>query len=116
MKTPNLALALGAAVIVILTTGCSHPRYYAAAPPPPPAYGPSPLVQMADSNGFHDGQADGARDLMQRAEYRPQYDRRFANTPGYDGRMGPYPVYRDHYRAAYLRGYNEGFRHAERQQ
>ncbi len=101
---------------VLAFTGCSQPRYYAAAPPPPPAYGPSPLLGMAESNGFQDGQRDGARDLYQRRQYRPTWDRRYAQTPGYDSRFGPYPVYRDHYRAAYLRGYDTGFRRAEQSQ
>jgi hypothetical protein len=113
-SSPRFAvLAIGASALIALTGCASHPRYYAAPPPPPPAYGPSPLVQLADSNGFHDGQSDGARDLIQRQSYRPRWDRRYAATPGYDGRMGPYPVYRDNYRLAYLRGYNVGFRRAE---
>lgn len=107
--TASLALA----AIVALTGCASQPRYVAVAPPPPPAYGPSPIIQVAEQNGFRDGQHDGARDLVQRAAYRPQYDRRYATTPGYDGRLGPYPVYRDTYRNAYLRGYNSGFRRAE---
>ena len=96
----------------------SHPRYYAVAPPPPPPVyaAPAPIVQIADGNGFRDGQSDGARDLYQRQQYRPTWDRRYAVTPGYDGRLGPFPVYRDHYRAAYLRGYDNGFRRAERTQ
>lgn len=108
VSTVSLALAG-----ILALTGCaSHPRYVAVGPPPPPAYGPG-IVQIAQQNGFRDGQSDGARDLVQRATYRPRYDRRYANTPGYDGRMGPYPVYRDAYRTAYLRGYNTGFRRAE---
>jgi hypothetical protein len=110
------ALTLSAAALLATLTGCAgHPRYYAAPPPPPPIYGPGPLVQLADSNGYHEGQADGARDLYQRATYRPTYDRRYAATPGYDGRLGPFPVYQEHYRASYLRGYNRGFRRAEGQ-
>jgi hypothetical protein len=108
----HTSLALCTAALAL--TGCaSHPRYITVAPPPPPVYGPSPLVQIASSNGFHDGEADGARDLLQRAQYRPEWDRRYAKTPGYAPGMGPYPIYRDAYRTAYLHGYNTGFRHAE---
>ena len=110
LQRSALILFSGAAALL---AGCAtHPRYYAA-PPPPPVYGPNPLIQSADANGFHDGHADGERDLFQNKGYRPQYDRRYATTPGYDGRLGPYPVYRDQYRIAYLRGYNDGFRRAE---
>ncbi len=105
--------ALTAAAVVALTGCASHPRYYAAGPPPPPVYGPSPLVQMADSNGLRDGRANGERDLYQNRGYAPRRDGAFKGTPGYDGRFGPFPVYRDNYRAAYLRGYDEGFRRAE---
>jgi len=116
MKTfPTLVLC-GASALLALTGCASQPRYYAAPPPPPPVYGPGPNVQLADANGFRDGQADGARDLYQRETYRPQYDRRYATTPGYDGRLGPFPVYQNHYRLSYLRGYNVGFRRAEQTQ
>ena len=107
-------LPLLAATAALLLTGCAGPRYYAG---PPPVYAaPPPLVQIADGNGYRDGQQDGARDLYQRQQYRPTWDRRYAQTPGYDGRLGPYPVYRDNYRRAYLRGYDIGFRRAERSQ
>ncbi|MEK6398344.1 MAG: hypothetical protein V4734_09685 [Terriglobus sp.] len=107
------AASLALAGILALTGCATQPRYVAVGPPPPPVYGPAPIVQLAERNGFAAGQHDGARDLIQRAAYRPQYDRRYATTPGYDGRLGPYPVYRDAYRASFLRGYNNGFRRAE---
>jgi hypothetical protein len=116
MKTSVMALVLGASALLALTGCADHPRYYAAAPPPPPAYGPNPNVQLADANGFHDGQADGARDLYQREQYRPRFDRRYANTPGYNPNLGVFAVYQNQYRLAYLRGYNVGFRRAEQTQ
>lgn len=113
MPTLSKVIPIVSALALTLLAGCSHRAYYVAGPPPPPVYNVvPPLVQIADSNGFRDGQHDGARDLYQREQYRPTWDRRYAQTPGYDGRLGPYPVYRDHYRLAYLRGYNNGFRYA----
>jgi hypothetical protein len=106
-------LALAAAGLAGIAGCSSHPRYYAVAPPPPPVYGPSPIVQLADSNGYREGRTDGERDLFNHFGYRPQWDRRYANTPGYDPHLGPFNVYRNQYRIAYLHGYDVGFRRAE---
>lgn len=89
----------------LLVTGCAS-HYYA---PPPPGYGAPPLVERADREGFRMGSEDGARDAYNGRGYHPKADRRFRDTPGYDPAMGPYPVYRDNFRNAYLRGYNNSF-------
>lgn len=92
----------------LLTAGCA-PRVYGP-PPPPPPYG-SPLLQEADRRGLRAGYDDGARDAANGSGYHPRRDRKYAETPGYDAGMGPYPPYRDTFRSAYLRGYYNGFYH-----
>jgi hypothetical protein len=86
-------------------TGCTQ-HYYA---PPPPLGFVSPLVERADQIGFRDGRDDGARDAYNGTGYHPQQDRKFHNTPGYDPSLGPYAPYRDSFRGAYLRGYDQGY-------
>lgn len=93
---------LGAAV------GCAHP-YYPPPPPPPPPVVQSPLVQLAERNGFMTGRAEGARDAQAGAPFHARHTRAFRDTPGYDPQLGPFPVYRDAYRSAYLRGYHRGY-------
>ena len=92
--------------------GCSHPHYYVATPPPPPpppAYREvPPLVREAQQIGYRTGLDDGARDAYG-SGYHPRADPSFRDTPGYDPNLGPFPPYRDAFRAAYLRGYDRGF-------
>ena len=80
-------LLLGGAAALLALTGCASHRYYYAAAPQPVYAAPPPLVQVADGNGYRDGQADGARDVYQRQQYRPTANRRYARTPGYEGRL-----------------------------
>jgi hypothetical protein len=68
-------------------------------------------VQEADRRGFRAGADDGARDFANGTGYHPRRDRKYADTPGYDPASGPFPVYRDYFRTAYLRGYDNGFYH-----
>ena len=112
MKLSYLALPVAAAAC-LFTAGCaSHTAYYAPAPPPPPPGYNSvpPLIARADHEGFRAGTEDGARDLYNGFGYHPQHDRKFHSTPGYDAALGPYEPYRDAFRRAYLRGYDQGFR------
>jgi len=105
--------AIAGAAVMLAAAGCaSHPYYYAAPPPPPPAgYAERPpLVEVAQRNGHFAGRDDGARDAYRGSGYRPQHDHNFRSTPGYDPSLGPFDVYRQSYRDAYLRGYDEGFR------
>jgi len=99
----RLVLSLAAAACLI-PVGCATHAYA----PPPPYYAP-PIVQEADRRGFRAGQDDGARDAANRFGYHPRTDRKYADTPGYDPGMGPFPAYRNAFRNAYLRGYDAGF-------
>lgn len=116
MNATRSTLLLSLAGAAVLLTGCasSHPSYYVAAPPPPPAaFYPQqrpPLIELADRNGFHAGQDNGSRDAYERHSYRPQHDRAYRDTPGYDPALGPFEPYRRSFRDAYLRGYDLGFR------
>jgi hypothetical protein len=91
----------------LLTAGCA-PRVYGP-PPPPPPYGGNALLVEADRRGTRAGFDDGARDLANGSGYHPRRDRKYADTPGYDPALGPFPPYRDTFRSAYLRGYYNGF-------
>ncbi len=98
----------------LLLSGCaSHPYYAVAPPPPPPVYGyrqPPPLITVAEQEGFRAGRDDGARDSYVGHSYRPEHDRKFHDTPGYDPRLGPHEPYRNAFRDAYVRGYAAGYR------
>lgn len=93
--------------------GCAHRQYYYAPPPPPPppqAYREvPPLIRLADDVGYHAGLDAGAHDAYA-GGYHPKADRAFHETPGYNPNLGPFPPYRDEFRNAYLRGYDQGFR------
>jgi hypothetical protein len=104
------ALTLAGSATLLVATGCaSHPYY--PPPPPPPAYSQRPpLIELADHNGFRFGSDNGARDAYEGRGYRPQRDRAFHDTPGYDPNLGPFEPYRRAFRDAYLRGYDNGFR------
>ena len=105
----NQALLGLAGLAALAMSGCAHRRYYYAPPPPPPAYREvPPLVREADQFGYRAGLDDGARDAY-RGDYRPRSSRAFHDTPGYNPNLGPYPPYRDEFRNAYLRGYDESF-------
>jgi len=98
---------------VLLATGCASDQGYAAAPPPPPPpiyRERPPLVDVAQHQGYRAGVDDGARDAYYGRGSRPERDRNFRDTPGYDPRLGPYEPYRDTFRRAYVRGYASGFR------
>ena len=109
-------LILAAASFAMLSGfGCAN--RYASAPPPPPPSGPvynqvPPNIQLADQNGFRDGERDGARDAYEGRPYRARSTRAYFDTPGFDGNLGPFPPYQNSFRLAYLRGYDKGFRHA----
>jgi hypothetical protein len=109
MKRSTLMFSI-ASSLLITAVGCAHP-YYPPPPPPPPlpvAQG-SPLVQLAEQNGFNTGRSEGAHDAEIGAPYHARRTRAFHDTPGYDPQLGPFPVYRDAFRDAYLRGYNRGY-------
>jgi hypothetical protein len=90
----------------ISTTGCARHPYY----PPPPLAGAPPLIVRANREGFRAGSEEGARDRVNAVGYRPRRDREYRDTPGYDPALGPFGPYRDAFRNAYLRGYEQGYR------
>ncbi|HXC96745.1 MAG TPA: hypothetical protein VNU92_13680 [Edaphobacter sp.] len=95
------------AAAVFLITGCASHPYYAVAPAPPPYT--EPLIARADHEGFRIGSENGARDAYNGYGRHPERERAYHETPGYDPSLGPYGPYRDAFRAAYLRGYNQAF-------
>lgn len=81
-------------------------------PPPPPSYEDapvSPLLQLADRNGFMTGRGDGQRDSYSGRPYRARSTRAYYDTPGFDARLGPFGAYQNAFRLAYLRGYDHGY-------
>lgn len=111
MRSPRMMLAF-LSVPLLFLAGCAHRTYYAYAPPPPPPppyHAVPPLIERANHEGFRIGLADGARDADHGFGYQPRRDRAFHDTPGYDPALGPYEPYRDAFRNAYLRGYDQGF-------
>jgi hypothetical protein len=109
MKLSLFALPVVAAAC-IFTAGCApHPYYGPPPPPPPPGYAVPPLIARAQSEGFRIGSSNGARDAYNGYGRHPQHDPAFHRTPGYDPNLGPYGPYRDAFRSAYLRGYDQSF-------
>ena len=106
MKLSRIAFLLVTAAC-LLTAGCAPHPYYASSPAPVSA---PPLIVRADHEGFRAGSEDGARDRVNGFGYHPRHDRRYRDAPGYDPAMGPFGPYRDAFRNAYLRGYEQGFR------
>jgi len=108
MKRMPLILA-GLSAMLLTVAGCAHHYPPPPPPPPPPPMGPSPLVQLADRNGFETGRSDGARDAANGEPFHARRTRAYHDTPGYDPQLGPFPVYQDAFRNAYLRGYDRGY-------
>jgi hypothetical protein len=107
-RVPLMLAALSA--LLLTAAGCAH-NYPPPPPPPPPMAQGSPLVQLAEHNGFETGRSDGAHDAANGEPFHARRTRAFHDTPGYDPQLGPFPVYRDAFRDAYLRGYDRGFYH-----
>jgi hypothetical protein len=106
MKLSRIALPL-VSVSCLFAAGCAQHPYYVAAPA---TYASAPpLIERADRDGFRSGSEDGARDAYNGFAHRPERDRKFHDTPGYDPALGPYGPYRDAFRRAYVRGYDQAF-------
>jgi ribosome modulation factor len=106
MKLSRAALLLVTAACLFATGCASHP-YYAVAPAP---YASAPpLIERAEHQGFRAGSEAGSRDLYNNFGHHPERDRSYHDTPGYDPAMGPYGPYRDAFRRAYVRGYDQAF-------
>jgi hypothetical protein len=108
MKRRSLMLAATSTFLLLAAVGCAH-NYPPPPPPPPPIAQAPPLIQLADRNGFETGRSDGARDAANGAPFHARRTRAFHDTPGYDPQLGPFPVYQDAFRNAYLRGYDRGY-------
>jgi len=109
MKSTRLLLAAASSLFLFAGLGCA-PHYAPPPPPPPPVAQVPPLIQLADHNGFETGRSDGARDVESGAPYKARSTRAYHDTPGYDPHLGPFGPYRDAFRNAYLRGYDQGYR------
>jgi hypothetical protein len=109
MERSFLVLALSS-TLLFLALGCAQ-AYYPPPPssPPPPIAQESTLVQFAERKGFTSGRSDGEADANRGAPARPRHSRAFRHTPGYDPQLGPFPIYRDAFRDAYIRGYRTGY-------
>ena len=111
MKRHLLLPFVASAFCMLAVLGCADNHHYVLQGPPPPAYVEAPpIVQLADRSGFRTGAADGARDVETGRQYRARATRAYRDTPGYDGSLGPFPEYRNAFREAYLRGYDQSFR------
>lgn len=106
VRFPRL-LAPAVLAACLLTAGCAERAY--GPPVPPPPYSGNALVVEADRRGFRAGADDGARDAVNRTGYHPRRNRLYAETPGYDPSLGPFALYRNTFRNAYLRGYGDAF-------
>jgi hypothetical protein len=110
MKHSRAALLLVTAASLFATGCAQHPYYVAGPPPPPQAYNSvPPLIARADHEGFRAGSEDGARDAYSGFGHHPERDRKFHDAPGYDPALGPFGPYRDSFRHAYVRGYDQAF-------
>lgn len=107
MKRAILVAASSLALLV--SVGCAHNYPPPPPPPPPPVAQVPPIVQLADRNGFETGRADGARDADSVLPFHARRTRAYHDTPGYDPQLGPFGVYQNAFRNAYLRGYDRGF-------
>ncbi len=108
MKRRSSLLAV-TSTLLLAAVGCAHNYPPPPPPPPPPMVQVSPLVQLAERNGFATGRAEGARDATNGAPFQARRTRAYHGTPGYDPRLGPFPIYRNAFRTAYLRGYDRGY-------
>lgn len=107
MKRPSYLLTV-TFTLILTTVGCAH-SYPPPPPPPPPIVQVSPLVQLAERNGFAMGRSEGDHDASNGVGFNVRHTRAYHDTPGYDPQMGPFPIYRNAFRNAYLRGYDRGY-------
>jgi hypothetical protein len=103
---PALALAAG---VTLASPACAariyDTGYRAGYPPPRAAYG-----SLAERNGYRDGIDAGRDDARHRERFDPVRSRRYRDGDhDYDRRFGPRDEYKREYRAAFERGYREGY-------
>jgi hypothetical protein len=105
---PALALAAG---VALASPACAariydngYPRA-GYAPPPRAAY-----VSLAERNGYRDGVEEGRNDARHRGRFDPVRAKRYREGDhDYDRRYGPREEYKREYRAAFERGYRDGY-------
>ena len=67
--------------------------------------------RIATDYGYRDGFRDGENDALERDRYKPERSGDYRNgTNGFEGEYGSKDFYKQSYRAAFLRGYEAGFR------
>ncbi len=108
MKANRLVVA-SASLLLLASLGCAH-HYPPPPPPPPPPVQVSPLIQLAERNGFETGRRDGAAAVDNGYPPEPRRTRAYHDCPGYDPQLGPFGSYVNAFRLAYLRGYDRGYR------
>jgi len=100
----GVALAAPACAARIYDTGYPRATYYPP-PPPRPVY-----VSVAAQSGYRDGLEAGRDDWRHRERFDPAGAKRYRQGDrDYDRRYGPRDDYKREYRAAFERGYREGF-------
>jgi hypothetical protein len=101
----GVALAAPACAARIYDTGYPRATYYPPPPPPRAAY-----VSVATQSGYRDGLEAGRDDWRHRERFDPVGAKRYRQGDrDYDRRYGPRDDYKREYRAAFERGYREGF-------
>ena len=101
----GVALAAPACAARIYDGGYPQATYYPPPPPPRAAY-----VSVATQSGYRDGLEAGRDDWRHHDRFDPANSRRYRNADhDYDRRYGPRDEYKREYRAAFERGYREGF-------
>ncbi len=86
-------------------------------PPPPPAgdYGRAERRSAAADVGFRDGYDAGRDDAHDRDRHDPISAKRYrSGDHGYRREFGPLDEYKREYRAAFLQGYDRGYREGRR--
>ena len=89
------------------------PGYLPPAPPPQSRYWQSyredNLPNYAARWGFHAGQQDGQHDRFTGHSFRPTHDDGYKHVPSSHGIPVPRDAFKNMYRDAYVRGYEEGY-------
>jgi hypothetical protein len=68
------------------------------------------LSRIAQSQGYNDGLREGDKDMRGRKRPNPYSKGRYKKaTNGYSSRLGNKEAYKQFYRQAFVRGYNEAF-------
>ena len=100
-------LFLLAAGVALASPACAARIYDTGYPPPPPR---AAYESVAARNGYRDGLDEGRRDARHHERFDPIRAMRYREGDHhYDRRYGPREEYAREYRAAFERGYREGY-------